>query len=275
MLSYTYRSQPSEQQPVPRMLSTRSSTGQEGYLFHPGNYDDHGTSFGNSESGATVACSPQAITMDEFECLHDSRHFPPAPSTNAPTVFTIDPKQLDRQAPPLIQGDESQGHASDHKDDPQSHASPSKLSQPEIEALLEQFEGECLPESVRIAQETKSKMWTHLQCCIEQKAVMARIPYQRQKEPDGQKRKVLNKFLKKKFPKLPDDLEAKYREECKTQWLTQKENETEWIENCIERTARNNKFCYDVNVPFRQKRKSPTKKDKRPEEDKRPKKAKA
>lgn len=82
--------------------------------------------------------------------------------------------------------------------------------------------------------------------------------------PDGQKRKVLNKFLKKKFPKLPDvfsfpfewldlklkcwqDLEAKYREECKTQWLTQKENETEWIENCIERTARNNKFCYDVN----------------------------
>ena len=156
MLSYTYRSQPSEQQPVPRMLSTRSSTGQEGYLFHPGNvrvnvvifflrlnpifkchqYDDHGTSFGNSESGATVACSPQAITMDEFECLHDSRHFPPAPSTNAPTVFTIDPKQLDRQAPPLIQGDESQGHASDHKDDPQSHASPSKLSQPEVRVMF-------------------------------------------------------------------------------------------------------------------------------------------
>ena len=119
MLSYTYRSQPSEQQPVPRMWSTQSSTRQEGYLLHPRNvrvviflrlhliFKCH-----QGDDNGHGPFSPQPLTDDDFERLHASNHLPPAPSTSS--VFTIDPKKLELHA----------SKSSNNGDEPQSHALP-------------------------------------------------------------------------------------------------------------------------------------------------------
>ncbi|KAF8715282.1 hypothetical protein AX14_012646 [Amanita brunnescens Koide BX004] len=143
MLSYTYRSQPSEQQPVPRMWSTQSSTRQEGYLLHPRNGDDNGHG----------PFSPQPLTDDDFERLHASNHLPPAPSTSS--VFTIDPKKLELHA----------SKSSNNGDEPQSHALP-PLSPDQ--ALLEKYEEEC--KEVQVDIDSKWTPWWHLQSCIQQKA---------------------------------------------------------------------------------------------------------